>query len=348
MGCNFCTTSEFFGGKGHVVTFMARGEDVYRAMSDAERELGAHAFFMMDENFLLYRKRALELLALMRANHKAWSLCVFSSANAIRKYTMRELVELGVEWIWLGLESEGNAYQKLKGTDTRSLVDELQSHGIRVLGSTIIGLEHHTPENIDVVIDHAVAHQTVFHQFMLYTPMPGTPLHREVGAAGRLLDDIDPADIHGQHKFNFVHAAISRDQSKAFLDRAFQRDYEVNGPSLYRLMGGMMTSWRRYRDDADARVRRRVQADAQRLGSGYGAALWAMERYLRASSQDMSRRVRALRVQIEREMGGWTPLLHRLAGPVVHWSLQREARFGPLGRVLEPRTFVDRSHWERT
>jgi radical SAM superfamily enzyme YgiQ (UPF0313 family) len=226
-------------------------------------------------------------------------------------------------------------------------VDELQSHGIRVLGSTIIGLEHHTPENIDEVIDSAVAHRTVFHQFMLYTPMPGTPLYREVGADGRLLDDVDLADIHGQHKFNFTHAAISRDQSKTFLDRAFRRDYEANGPSLYRLMAGMMTSWRRYRDDADPRVRRRVRTDSARLASGYGAALWAMERYLRGSSYDISRRVRSLRMQIEREMGGWSPLLHRLAGPIVHWSVRREARFGPLGRVLEPRTFVDRSNWQR-
>ncbi|HEX5070711.1 MAG TPA: cobalamin-dependent protein [Vicinamibacterales bacterium] len=348
LGCNFCTTSEFFGGKGHVVTFLERGEDVYRAMCDAERQLGAHAFFMMDENFLLYRKRALELLDLMRANRKAWSLYVFSSANAIRKWTMRELVELGIEWIWLGLESEGNSYQKLKGTDTRGLVDELQSHGIRVLGSTIIGLEHHTPENIDDVIEHAVAHQTVFHQFMLYTPMPGTPLHRDVEASGRLLDDVNVADIHGQHKFNFRHAAISRDQSKVFLDRAFRRDYEANGPSLYRLMAGMLQSWRRYGDDADARVRQRVRMDSGRLKRGYGAALWAMERYLRASNADVSRRVRSLRVDIEREMGGWSPLLHRIAGPLVHWSVRREARFGPLGRRIEPRTFVDRRNWERS
>ena len=51
---------------------------------------------MMDENFLLYKKRALELLDRMKQHGKAWSLFVFSSANAIRKYDMRQLVELGV------------------------------------------------------------------------------------------------------------------------------------------------------------------------------------------------------------------------------------------------------------
>jgi radical SAM superfamily enzyme YgiQ (UPF0313 family) len=345
MGCNFCTTSEFFGGKGRFVNFMERGEDVFRAMSEAERTMGAQAFFVMDENFLLYRRRALELLALMKAHGKAWSLYVFSSANAIRKYTMRELIELGIEWIWLGLESSGAGYQKLKGTDTRALVDELQAHGIHVLGSTIIGLEHHTPGNIDDVIDHAVAHDTVFHQFMLYTPMPGTPLHRQVGTEGRLLEEIDLADIHGQFKFNFRHAAISRDESKRFLDRAFRRDFDANGPSLYRLMAGMLRSWRRHRGDADERVRRRVGREAARLRSGYGAALWAMEKYLRDSNRDVSLRVRELRLEIEREFGGWSRAVHRIAGPVLHWSARREARIAPAGRALEPRTFVERANW---
>lgn len=345
MGCNFCTTSAFFGGKGRFVNFLERGEQVFRAMCEAERRLGAQAFFMMDENFLLYKRRALELLDLMKAHGKAWSLYVFSSANAIRKYDIRQLVELGVEWIWLGLESSDNQYQKLKGTDTRTLVGELQEHGIRVHGSTIIGLEHHTPGNIDEVIDHAVAHDTVFHQFMLYTPVPGTPLYDEVRGEGRILPDVDLADIHGQYKFNFHHAAISRDESKRFLDRAFRRDFEVNGPSLYRLMASMFTSWRRYRDDGDERVRRRVRAEGARLGSGYGAVLWAMERYLRDSNRAVSERVRELRVHVEREIGGWSPVVDRVAGPLLLWSARREARLAPAGRVMEPRTFVDRRNW---
>ncbi|MCC7243652.1 MAG: cobalamin-dependent protein [Acidobacteria bacterium] len=345
MGCNFCTTSAFFGGKGKFVNFYERGEDLFRVMCDAEHRLGARAFFMMDENFLLYKRRALELLELMKAGGKAWSLYVFSSANAIAKYDVRQLVELGVEWIWLGLESVGSGYQKLKGTDTLSLARDLQAHGIRVHGSTIIGLEHHTPDNIDAEIGQAVAHDTVFHQFMLYTPVPGTPLYREVQADGRLLADVNLADIHGQHKFNFRHPAISRDESKVFLDRAFDRDYQVNGPSLYRLMRSMLVGWRRYKDDPDPRVRARVQGEARQLRDGWGAALWAMEHYLRESNRAMSDRVGELRRQVERELGGWSQVIDRVAGPVLLWSARRQARLAPAGRRLEPRTFVERRHW---
>jgi len=348
MGCNFCTTSAFFGGKGKVVNFFEKGQELFRVMCDAEAALRVKAFFIMDENFLLYKKRAMELLEQMRAKGKAWQLYVFSSANAISKYTMRELVELGISWVWLGLEAKQSAYSKLEGADTKRLTQELHAHGIGVLGSTIVGLEHHTPENIASEIEHAVSHDTDFHQFMLYTPVPGTPLYEQMAGEGRLLEDVDLADIHGQDHFNFRHAAIPREQSKTLLDWAFRLDYERNGPSIYRMARTMMDGWRRYRDDADPRVRQRARDCARDLRHGYGAALFAMEKYLRRTNVEVSARIRALRRDMERELGGVTRWVSRLAGPVLLWSARRDARRHPGGRKLEPVTFFERRNWPKT
>ena len=342
LGCNFCTTSAFFGGKGKFVNFYDRGADLYRVMAEAEATLGTRRFFMMDENFLLYKKRALELLECMKRDGKAWALYVFSSANAIRKYDIRQLQELGIEWIWLGLESPHSSYQKLNGTDTLALTRELQAHGICVLGSTIIGLEHHTPDNIDGEIAHAVAHDAVFHQFMLYTPMPGTPLHREVTAEGKLLADVDLADTHGQYKFNFKHPHITRDQSKTFLDRAFRQDFLSNGPSLYRLTRAMFERWKLYAADADPRIRARLAEERGQLVGSYGAALWAMEHYLRDSQHAISGRIRELRLQMERDLGGMSRVVNNALGPLLLFTARRESMKFPAGRSIEPRTFVDR------
>ena len=255
-----------------------------------ERKLDVQSFFMMDENFLLHKRRAMELLGHMKEGAKPWALYVFSSANAIRQYSIRELVELGVSWIWMGLESPHSHYDKLKGADTLELTRELRQHGIKLLGSTIVGLEHHTPENIDAEIEHAVAHDTDFHQFMLYTPVPGTPLHAEMTGQGRMLEGVDLADIHGQDKFNFEHAAISRDESKHWLDFAFRRDYERNGPSIYRICRTTLEGWRRYKNDPDPRVRARFAWEARSLSDGYAAALWAMEKHLRKTNAGCRRR----------------------------------------------------------
>jgi hypothetical protein len=298
---------------------------------------------MMDENFLLHKRRALDLLAQMRQHGKAWSLYVFTSAKAIRQYEVRQLVDLGVEWIWLGLESAKNGYVKLAGADTLSLTRTLQSHGICVLGSTIVGMEHHTPENIWTDLDHAIAHDTVFHQFMLYTPMPGTPLYRDVAAQGRLLADVNLADVHGQFAFNFTHPAITRAESKTLLDAAFRADYERNGPSLFRLMRTMFERHRLYGDDPDPRVRTRVARGAAQLRGGYAAALWAMERYLRRGNPAVSAKIASLRAELHRDFGVRSRLAAACGGPLLYLSARRDAWRHPQGRRLEPRTFVERS-----
>ena len=92
-------------------------------------------------------------------------------------------------------------------------------------------------------------------------------------------------------------------------------------------------------------MRARIAREAGKLRQGYGAALWAMERYLRGEHPDVAARIRDLRLQIERELGGFSRLLDRAFGPVLLWTARREARLGPTGSALEPRTFVDRRNW---
>lgn len=344
LGCNFCTTSAFFGGKGKFLNFYQTGRELFEIMCEMESALKVRSFFMMDENFLLQRKRAMELLDCMKAAGKAWALYVFSSANAISKYRMRELVELGISWIWMGLESAHSAYAKLKGRDTRALTAELREHGIKLLGSTIVGLEHHTPENIEDEIEHAISHDTDFHQFMLYTPVPGTPLYREMQEK-RLLLDVDLADIHGQHKFNFQHAAISRDDSHRHLDRAFERDFERNGPSLFRVCRTTLQGWKRYKNDPDPRIRERFAWEVRSVRTAYSALLWAMEHQLRRSNQSISERIRALRRDIGREFGIPARLMAHLAGPLLLWTSRREQKQLAEGKTYEPRTFIEHRNW---
>ncbi|MGA2904481.1 MAG: radical SAM protein [Candidatus Korobacteraceae bacterium] len=345
MGCNFCTTSAFFGGKGKCVNFYESGNELFDVMEHMEHSMKVSSFFMMDENFLLNRPRAMQLLARMKEAGKSWSLYVFSSANAIRKYSLEELVQLGVSWIWLGLESPKSSYAKLHNTDTQALASELRQHGIKLLGSTIVGLEHHTLENIRQEIEFAVAHGTDFHQFMLYTPVPGTPLFEQMQEEGRMIDGIDLADIHGQYKFNFQHAAISRDDSKRLLDWAFRFDFERNGPSLFRICDTIFQGWKRYHNHPDLRVRQRVANEAAKLRTTYDAALWAMEKRLQKTNLSVSVRIGELRREIEHEFGAATRLVRAITGPILLWTSKREDRQLARGKTYEPPTFVDRRNW---
>ena len=345
MGCNFCTTSAFFGGKGKAYHFYQTGDQLFEVMHHMEQAMGVQSFFVMDENFLLNRPRAMQLLKRMQERNKSWALYVFSSINAIRKYTVEELVQLGISWIWVGLESPRSNYAKLKDSDTRAIVAELRHHGIKLLGSTIVGLEHHTPENFQDDLDYAISHGTDFHQFMLYTPVPGTPLYKQMAMEDRMLGDVDLADIHGQFKFNFRHAAISREQSKEMLDGAFRQDFEVNGPSLFRICQTMFAGWQKYHSHPDARVRARFEHEAFKLRTTYNAALWAMEKRLKRDNPLVSERITELRRRIEAAFGLPTRLLRMALGPILFWTSKREERRLANGVTYEPKTFVERHNW---
>jgi radical SAM superfamily enzyme YgiQ (UPF0313 family) len=345
MGCNFCSTSALFGGKGKFTNFYESGEELFEIMSGLEERLKVQSFFIMDENFLLYRRRALELLDLMRRSGKTWSLYLFSSANALKLYSMDELVGLGVSWLWMGLEGEDSSYSKLKGTETHRLVKELQSHGIRILGSTIIGLETHTPENIDQAIDYAVSHDTDFHQFMLYTPVPGTPLYAEHEARGTLHADVDPADIHGQFRFNFRHPSIPREQSGELLLRAFRRDFEQNGPSLLRMSRTLLRGWKRYRNHPDERVRERFRREIAYFSLTFGGAVWAMENYFRNRNRLLAQKIRGVREEILAEFRLRARILGAISGWFLTHRIRREERRLGSGWSYEPPTFVERRNW---
>jgi hypothetical protein len=87
-------------------------------------------------------------------------------------------------------------------------------------------------------------------------PFPARRLFHQMTEEGRMLDGVNLADIHGQHQFNFRHAAISREDSKRWLDWAFRRDFERNGPSIYRICRTTLEGWRRYKNDPDPRSKR--------------------------------------------------------------------------------------------
>jgi radical SAM superfamily enzyme YgiQ (UPF0313 family) len=344
LGCNFCTTSAFFGGKGKFANFFDSGRELFDVMARLESELKVQSFFVMDENFLLQKQRAMDLLSHMKRENKSWQLYVFSSANAIRKYTMEELVELGISWVWMGLESPHATYSKLKGTDTIAMTRELREHGVKLLGSTIVGLEHHTPENIHDEISHAIRHDTDFHQFMLYTPVPGTPLYFEMRDQNRLVD-VDLADIHGQWKFNFEHAAISRDQSKQMLDEAFERDFQQNGPSLYRICRTTFQGWLRYKNHPDQRVRARFEREIQSLKTVYTGMLWAMARHFRKANASVAAQIEELRNQIHGEFGIASRLAASFLGPLILWTSKREEKRLANGFRYEPQVVVERRNW---
>jgi radical SAM superfamily enzyme YgiQ (UPF0313 family) len=342
LGCDFCATSAMFGGKGRYINFYETGDELFDIMCQLEKEMGVRSFYVMDDNFLLQKKRALRLLQLMQEHEKAWALYVFGSADILKSYTIEQLIGLGISWLWIGLEGKSSHFEKLNGVDTKSLVRHLQGHGIRVVGSSIIGLEEHTPQNIDEVIEWAVGHEADFHQFMLYTPVPGTPFYEKMSQKNALRSEseIEWADIHGQWQFNYHHPHIKDGQESEFLLRAFHRDFDRNGPSIVRMVSTLMKGWQRYKNHPEERIRRRFANGVEKMPLLYAGALWATRRWYGVNSR-IGGKIEELLNRIYREFGLKSRFAAPVIGRIVLHFLHREARRLQNGYVCEPPTFYE-------
>jgi haloalkane dehalogenase len=274
--CRFCATSHFFGRA--YTPYFDTGRELFDICAKVEEETGFREFFVMDENFLKRPERARELLRLMEKHNKLYRFGIFSSAETLANLGPEFLARLGVYFLWLGVESKQEVYEKNKGVDLRSLIAGLRSHGISVLASGILFLEQHDEKTIWDDIRYLVDLESDFVQFMQLGPLPLTKLYLDYEAKGLLRHDIPFEEWHGQHRLWFRHPNFTPEDSERIIREAFRFDYDVQGSSLLRMTDTTLRGYRtlaRYSDPL--MVARR--ADMKKLAEHFRPILTTLIRH---------------------------------------------------------------------
>ena len=122
-GCDFCCTSHFFARKH--IKLLPEGKDIFAVM---ERYLDPDpnmVFSILDEDFLLNKKRAMEFRDCVMKSGKTLSIFVFSSIKAISQYTVEEILEMGIDGFWIGYEGTRSGYAKQQGRPVEEIFTEL-------------------------------------------------------------------------------------------------------------------------------------------------------------------------------------------------------------------------------
>jgi hypothetical protein len=242
----------------------------------------------------------------------------------------------------VGLEGEDSGYAKLKRVDTFELVRELRSHGVRVLGSTILGFPDHSPDNMKRVIDYAVRHNSDFHQFMFYSPSPGTPFYHELEQSGQLKaeSEFPWPDWHGQLGFSWRHPNFNSGEETKYILQAFRRDFDVNGPSILRSLRTVLQGRQRYKQDPNPRIRRRFLRESRGLGKqGVAAAAAAMAYY--RDHPTLHAKMSRLLEDLCDELGGASRRVAEVAGPPLLEDILAEETRIANGWTYEPPTFYE-------
>jgi radical SAM superfamily enzyme YgiQ (UPF0313 family) len=271
-GCDFCCTSHFFSRKH--IKLLPTGKDIHDVV---ERYLALNpnlVFLILDEDFLLNKRRAMEFRDCVIKGGKKPSIFAFSSIKAISQYTVEEILEMGIDGFWIGYEGTRSNYAKQQGRPIDEILTEFREHGITVLTSMIVGFDYQTPEVVANELDGLMKLKPSLAQFLIYGPVPGTPFYERV-IKENLLQDIytSDKDLFYRRADGFrtmiKHPTLSPAQIEDIQRWCFEQDFQRLGPSIYRVLESRLLGYLKLKDSRNPILRQKAQYYARELRQAY-------------------------------------------------------------------------------
>lgn len=185
FSCDFCSVSTFFGR-----TYRSRpiAEIVAELKSLKERIVA-----FVDDNIVAVPKRAKEFFRALIPLKIRW----FSQAS-LTMARDKELLDLAREsgciGMFMGFESlspeniaaMGKKHNRVE--EYEEAVDRIHRHGISIEGAFIFGLDGDDSTVFERTVSFARRLRLEAAQFGILTPLPGTPLYRQMEQEGRIID----------------------------------------------------------------------------------------------------------------------------------------------------------------
>jgi len=299
-GCDFCCTSHFF--KRQHIKLLATGRDIYGVV---ERYLDMDprmSFTIIDEDFLLDRQRAMEFRDLVLASGRPLSIFAFASIRALSQYRVEELLEMGIDGVWIGYEGTRSGYGKQQGRPAAEVFRDLREHGITILASMIVGFDYQDEPTVAKELDGLLALKPAFSQFLIYGPTPGTPYWERVTGEGRLREDLaaDPeAYCRSASGFTAMvkHPRLSAAQIENLQRRCYEQDYQRLGPSIYRSVEVWLQGYRKLQGSANSMLAKKAEVFKRDLRKAYpifrAGRFFGPNRQVQNWIADLERRVHA-------------------------------------------------------
>ena len=271
-GCDFCCTSHFFSRKH--IKLLPEGKDIYAV---AERYLDLDpslVFLILDEDFLLNKKRAMEFRDCVIKGGKKLSIFAFSSVKAISQYTVEEILEMGIDGFWIGYQGTRSNYAKQQGRPIAEILTEFREHGITVLTSMIVGFDYQNQEVVAEELAGLMKVKPALAQFLIYGPVPGTPFYERI-IKENLLQDVytTDKDLFYRRADGFrtmiKHPTLSPEQIEDIQRWCFEQDFQRLGPSIYRVLEARLLGYQKLKNSSNPLLRAKAEYYARELRVAY-------------------------------------------------------------------------------
>ena len=245
FNCIFCSVTPMFGRR-----YRCRSNE--QVLQELSFYKGRHVFFC-DDNFTADLKRTKEILKKMleqKINLKGWGAQVRVEAAKdeelleLMRLTRGNIVYIGFESINPSTLESFNKKQSIE--DIQECIRKFHEYGIRIHGMFIFGSDEDTIQTFRDTVDFAIKMRIDTVQFMILTPLPGTPLFKKLESEGRLLTK--DWELYDGHHVVFQPAKMSAWQLQKETVKAYMRFYSLKhlfqnlpltgwGSALYRGVG---------------------------------------------------------------------------------------------------------------
>ncbi|MEW6304791.1 MAG: hypothetical protein AB1705_15055 [Verrucomicrobiota bacterium] len=271
-GCDFCCTSHFFSRKH--IKLLPEGKDIYAVIErylDMDPNL---VFLILDEDFLLNKKRAMAFRECVIKGGKTVSIFAFSSIKAISQYKVEEILEMGIDGFWIGYEGTRSGYAKQQGRPVQDILTEFREHGITVLASMIVGFDYQNQEVVARELDGLMQLKPALAQFLIYGPVPGTPFYERI-IKENLLQDVytSDKDLFYRRADGFrtmiKHPTLSPEAIEDIQRWCFEQDFQRLGPSIYRVQEARLLGYEKLRNSPNPLLRAKAAYYATELRTAY-------------------------------------------------------------------------------
>ncbi|MEJ2149724.1 MAG: radical SAM protein [Chloroflexota bacterium] len=239
--CHFCYKEAFFkGGRGFYV------QAVDDALAEIERLPGRHLYFL-DDHLFGDPRFAAALFEGMRGMGRVWQ-AAGTVQSVLRPGLLEKAAEAGLRSLFVGFETlnpeglqEQNKYQNLN-RDYDAAIRRLHDLGMMVNGSFVFGMDGDDETVFDRTVEWAVGQGIETATFHILTPYPGTVLHEQMQAAGRITSR--DWDLYDTRHVVYRPAQITPDALEAGYWRAYREFYRwrsiVQGASTKPTLSGAL------------------------------------------------------------------------------------------------------------
>lgn len=190
--CSFCAASKVFGSAYR----RKNNQNIISELEELSSRFPDTLILFADDNMFVHRKQCKELLQSMVKLKIRW-ICQTDISIAKDTELLELMVKAGCQWVVIGFESV--SYDSLYELDNKNwklskmpkyeeMIETIQSYGIGVYGTFIVGLDQDSSNVFKDTADFIVNNSLYGANITVPTPLPGTRLREQLKGQGRVKD----------------------------------------------------------------------------------------------------------------------------------------------------------------